>query len=75
MSPMTSLPLSNGESAEYGTVLVSMPHTISFRIPELPKVQALAGRVGWWCAELVGKTYGPSPRRLSAGSSKIRADF
>ena len=46
------LPLSNGKYVEYSTALVSMPYTGSFRIPELPKAQALAERVGWQYAEL-----------------------
>lgn len=37
---------------EYCTALVSMPYKGSFRIPELPKAQALAERVGWQYVEL-----------------------
>lgn len=46
------LPLSNGKYVEYSTALVSMPYTDSLRIPELPKAQALAERVGWQYAEM-----------------------
>jgi hypothetical protein len=46
------LPLSDGKYVEYSTALVSMPYSGSFRIPELPKAQALAERVGWQYAEL-----------------------
>ena len=46
------LPLSNGKYVEYSTALVSMPYMGSFKIPELPKAQALAERVGWQYAEL-----------------------
>ena len=46
------LPLTNGKYIEYSTALVSMPYTGSFKIPELPKAQALAERVGWQYAEL-----------------------
>jgi len=46
------LPLSKGKYVEYSTALVSMPYNGSFKIPELPKAQALAARVGWRMAEL-----------------------
>lgn len=51
------LPLSNGRYVEYSTALVSMPYKGSFRIPELPKAQALAERVGWQYAELADWTW------------------
>jgi hypothetical protein len=46
------LPLSNGKYVEYSSALASMPYKGSSRIPELPKAEALAARVGWTCAEL-----------------------
>lgn len=42
----------SGNYVEYCTALVSMPYTDSFSIPELPKAQALAERVGWHYVEL-----------------------
>lgn len=52
------LPLSDGKFIEYCTAVVSMPYTGFDGIaPELPKAQALAGRIGWTCTALKDWTW------------------
>lgn len=52
------LPLSDGKFIEYCTGVVSMPYTGFDGIaPELPKAQALAGRIGWTCTALKDWTW------------------